>query len=129
MIALDTNILVRYLVQDDPVQADRAVRLFENELSSAESGFISLPVLCEMLWTLRSRYSRNPEQLRAIVAGLLKSREIVVDQADLVQAALIHREIGLTDAIIHELGRRSGCERTVTFDRDFAKLEGVELLA
>lgn len=71
MIALDTNILVRYLTQDDQVQAARATRLIEEELSAARPGFILVPVLCEMLWTLRSRYRRGADELAAIVSGML----------------------------------------------------------
>ena len=129
MIALDTNILVRYLTEDDPVQSGLASELIDTRLSGANPGFVSIPVLCEMLWTLRSRYGRSQHQLRAIAAELLNSARIVVDEAAVVQLALALPSAEVTDAIIHEIGRARGCEGTLTLDQDFARLEGVELLS
>lgn len=128
MIALDTNILVRYLTQDDPILSSRAVIFIEEELSAGRPGFISVPVLCELLWTLRSSYGQAVPELRAVVAGLLKAERFVVDAAAAVEEAL-RSAADPSDAIIHELGRLRGCTQTVTFDRKFARIDGVELLA
>lgn len=129
MIALDTNILVRYLTADDPEQFELASELIERRLAIEDGGFVSIPVLCEMLWTLRSRYGRSQHQLRAIVVELLESANIVVDEAPVVRSALALPSIEVTDAIIHQIGLARGCEGTVTLDQDFARMEGVELLA
>ncbi|GLI93545.1 PIN domain-containing protein [Methylocystis echinoides] len=128
MIALDTNVLVRYLTQDDARQAEMATRFIEVELSPRRPGFLSAVVLCEILWVLEGCYGLDRVGLVTIVEGLLSSRQIVVENAVAVKAALRHDSADLSDAIIHEIGRARHCQRTVTFDRKFARLDGVELL-
>jgi predicted nucleic-acid-binding protein len=128
VIALDTNVLVRYLAQDDPAQAQTATRFIEERLMADDPGFISTVVLCEIVWVLETCYQVATAEVAAIVKQLLDTRQIVVDEANAVRAALNHSSVDLVDAIIHELGRSRGCQATVTFDRKFARLEGVELL-
>ena len=129
MIALDTNVLIRYLAQDDPAQSDRATHFIESELSGSEPGFVSIPVLCEMLWTLRSKYGRDQQELAKILFHMLQTEQFVIDQAAIVTEALRQAPVEITDSIIHELGKARGCRRTVTFDPAFARSDGVELLA
>jgi predicted nucleic-acid-binding protein len=129
MIALDTNVLVRYLAQDDPDQAKAATRFIEQRLTPRAPGFVSAVVLCEVVWVLLDCYDVKRAGIVSIIEGLLGSREIVLDGASAVRAALAHSNIDLVDAIIHEIGRARRCEKTVTFDRKFARLEGVELLS
>lgn len=128
MIALDTNVLVRYLAQDDLRQAKAATRLIEERLTPRTPGFVSAVVVCEVIWVLEDCYDATRAKIVSIIETLLDSRTIVVDGASAVRAALAHEKIELADAIIHELGRARRCEKTVTFDRRFARLEGVELL-
>jgi predicted nucleic-acid-binding protein len=128
MIALDTNILVRYLTQDDPAQARAATRFIESELSARRPGFVSSIVLCEIIWVLEECYHVERAELSGIVEGLLSSRELLVEHAAAARAALAHAGADLSDAIIHEIGRARRCETTVTFDKKFARLDGVELL-
>ena len=129
MIALDTNVLIRYLVQDDSTQSVRATQLIEEELSDSEPGFVSILVLCEMLWTLRSKYGRDQQELATILFHMLQTEQFVIDQPAIVTEALRQAPVEITDSIIHELGKARGCRHTVTFDRDFSRSDGVELLA
>ena len=128
MIAIDTDVLVRYLTQDDRAQAPLATALFEGRLSAAEPGFVSLIVLCEMIHVLERLYDRSRDEIAAILEGLMESAQIVVDEADIVRAALAYPNIALSDAIVQAIARDRGCTQTLTFDRNFSRLPGVELL-
>ena len=128
MIALDTNILVRYLVEDDARQARLARELIEDRLTESEPGFISLPVLCEIVWALRHVYHRSRADVARAVGLLLQARQIKIEEQALVGRALQHEASDIADALIHEVGQAAGCVKTMTFDRSFARLNGVELL-
>ena len=127
MIALDTNILVRYLVEDDPVQA-RAARQLIEELTYEEPGFVSLVVLCELSWSLHHTYRHSHERIAATIGAFLETRQLEIEAPDIVARALDTASPDIPDALIHEIGKASGCSRTLTFDRKFARIEGVELL-
>ena len=128
MIAIDTDVLVRYLTQDDRAQAPLATALFEGRLSAAEPGFVSLIVLCEMIHVLERLYDRSRDEIAMIIEGLIESAQIVVDEADVVRTALAYPNIALSDAIVQAVARDRGCVQTLTFDRNFSRLPGVELL-
>jgi predicted nucleic-acid-binding protein len=124
MIGLDTNVLVRYLTQDDPKQSARATRVLEKEVSESVPGFIGVVVLVETVWVLQRLYSASAEEIRATVADLLSSRSIVVENREVVARALtIAGEIscGFADAIIAAAALTAGCSKTVTFDRGAAR--------
>ena len=130
MIGLDTNVLVRYLAQDDAVQSARATRLIERELSEREPGYISLVVLVEACWVLRLLYGATASDVRETVRDLLDARQLSVEQRAAVTRALqrLGDEAGdIADALIGECASEAGCERTVTFDKAAAKL-GMVLL-
>ncbi len=128
MIALDTNVILRYLVQDDAEQSAAATRLFERRLSTAEPGFVSLIVVCEVVWTLTSAYRQTRAAIAEALTLLIAAKEIEVEFSDIVSQALGDRPTGIVDAIIHRRGLARGCETTLTFDRKFAQLKGVKLL-
>jgi predicted nucleic-acid-binding protein len=130
MVGLDTNVLVRYLAQDDAAQSARATRLVERELSEREPGYIGLVVLVETCWVLRRLYRATPDEVRQVVRDLLAARQLVVEQRALVARALgqLGDKAGdLADALIAEGAVEAGCARTVTFDRKGTRL-GMELL-
>jgi len=135
MIGLDTNVLVRYLAQDDPVQAARATRLIETELSAAQPGFISVVVLVELCWVLKRLYAATRQELLDTVADLLAGVQFHVDQRDVVQATLRYlrespgSKVDLPDVLIAQLALACGCEQTVTFDHKAARAAGMSLLA
>jgi len=129
MIGLDTNVLVRYLVQDDPAQTARATRLIERELSDSEPGFVSLVVLMETCWVLKRIYGATKDEQRAMARGILETRQLVVEARATVNRAIDKAESGeFADALIAEIAREAGCSRVVTFDRRAIKV-GMALLA
>ena len=130
MIGLDTNVLVRYVVQDDPVQAALANQLIES-LSVEQPGFIAVPVVLELVWVLQSCYSAPREQLAQVIEGLLRARELLVEHADAVALAVRQFQGGnadFADCLIAAIARQNGCERTMTFDRAAARSVGMSLL-
>ena len=128
MIGLDTNVVVRYLVQDDPDQSAAASALIE-DLTETNPGYISLVTVVELYWVLRRSYEVKPDRCTEILEGLLEARELRVGQDDVVRAALRDADgLDFADAVIAELGRAAGCEHTVTFDRRAAHGRAVQLL-
>jgi predicted nucleic-acid-binding protein len=130
MIGLDTNLLVRYVTQDDAVQSPLVTRLFES-LTPEEPGFISLVALIEMVWVLRSFYDASRSQIEQVVEMLLRARGVIVEQRALVWMALHAYSRGnadFGDYLIECSGREAGCEYTLTFDRDAANTAGMKPL-
>ena len=131
MTGLDTNVVVRYLAQDDPKQSAAAGKLFERVLTQDDPGFVSAIVLCEIAWVLAECYGAGRERIRAAIEGLLAAKQIAVEAPDTVRKALrAWGESGadFADALIGEVAATHGAARTVTFDRAAAKLPGFELL-
>lgn len=135
MIGLDTNVLVRYLAQDDAKQAARATRLIERELTVAEPGFISLVVLAELCWVLTRLYSASQDEVRETVEGLLGTPQFHLQQREAVQAAVQRSKAGkasatgFVDVLIAQIAEGGGCSRTVTFDKAAVRGAGMVLLA
>jgi len=129
MIGLDSNVLVRYLTQDDPFQSARATRLIERQLSEKAPGFISLIVLVELWWVLKRLYRATDAELRQTVQDLLDTRQFVVEQRGAVIQAVKKLDAAgdIADSLIVELARAAGCERVVTFDKVATRV-GMELL-
>jgi predicted nucleic-acid-binding protein len=130
MIGLDTNVLVRYLAQDEATQSARATRLIEQELCEREPGFIGLVVLVESCWVLKRLYGATVDELRETVRDLLDTRQFVIEQRTVVLRAVARLGDGsgdLADALIAEGAAEAGCGRVVTFDRLGVRL-GMELL-
>ena len=129
MIGFDTNVLVRYIMQDDAKQAALASRLVESLGDSA--GFIPLVVIAELSWVLASAYSLNRGQIAEALEGVLRSKEWVVEKADVVWQAVRLFQSGsadFADCLIFRSAAAAGCEKTMTFDRDAAKSGGMTLL-
>lgn len=129
MIGLDTNVVVRYLVQDDPDQSAAASALIE-DLTETDPGYLSLVTVVELYWVLRRAYRVGVGRCVELVEGLLDARELRVDQDAVVRAALTDNRDGLdfADAVIAELGRVAGCDHTVTFDQRAARDGAMQLL-
>ena len=127
MIALDTNVLVRYLVGDDAKQAAVAKDIVEDALTPSAPGFVSVVVLVELGWVLTRVYGCPTDRVASIFAELIASPTLVVEQATAVAAAIALPHDDLADNLLHEIGKARGCSRTVTFDRKFSRLPGVEL--
>lgn len=129
MIGLDTNVVVRYLIQDEPDQAAAASAVIE-ALTEKDPGFLSLVTVVELHWVLRRAYKVNADRCADLIEGLLNARELRVDQDSVVRSALAGSRDGqdFADAAIAELGRIAGCDHTVTFDRRAAAAITMRLL-
>jgi len=131
MIGLDTNVLVRYIMQDDLKQSPLATRLIESR--SVESrGFVPLVSVVELFWVMSSAYELDRGQLIAALEGLLRTKELVVERAEIVWKALRifqTANVDFADCLIERSAAAAGCEKTMTFDRGAAKIAGMTLLA
>jgi predicted nucleic-acid-binding protein len=127
MIGLDTNVLVRYLTQDDPVQSVRATELLEHRLSEGNPGFISTVVIAETSWVLQRAYRFTAAETAAAIERLLAANVLVVESEQEVYSAMIALRNGLgsfADALIAAIGSRENCSHTATFDRKALRLPG-----
>lgn len=130
MIAIDTNVLVRFLTQDEPDQAAAASTVLRG-LTPAEPGFISREVMVELVWVLERAYGHGRAEVSAAIEGLLAAIEIEIEAADDVGSAVFrYRDdgFGFADLMIAAAARRAGATSLVTFDRKAARLPGVDLL-
>lgn len=130
MIALDTNVLVRFLVQDDPEQARIANTVFD-QLTDVTPGFVSREVLVELVWVLERAYGYLRTDIATALDGLLSALELVIEAADDVgQAVERYRNegFGFADLMIASAAKRAGASELVTFDRKAARLPDVRLL-
>jgi predicted nucleic-acid-binding protein len=130
MIGIDTNVLVRYLMQDEPTQASLANAFFDR-LTAEQSGFVSTVTLVETCWLLRSAYGSKPADLARVVEGLLQARELTVEAPAVVRRALDLTADGLElpDTLVVASGERAGCSHTVTCDAKDARSGLMQLLA
>jgi predicted nucleic-acid-binding protein len=130
MIGLDSNVIIRYVTQDDPVQSAAATQVFES-FTPEMPGFVPVVVLIETVWVLRSFYNASREQIKRIIEDLLRSRGVVVERSDLIWTALGAYSRGnadFGDYLIERSAHSAGCEYTLTFDRDAANSAGMKLL-
>lgn len=130
MIGLDTNVLVRFLTQDDPRQAVLANRLLDG-LSVDNPGFVAREVLVELVWVLERAYRLPRARTAEALLALLAAAELEVEAADDVGRTLgPYRDDGFdfADLMIAAASRRAGCGSLVTFDRKAARVAGLELL-
>jgi predicted nucleic-acid-binding protein len=123
MIGIDTNVIVRYLMQDDDEMGARAMQIFDELLSERAPGFVSVVAVAEVVWTLRSSYRVSKAMIASVIESLLASTSLVVEREEEVFLAMVALQEGFgefADALIGALGRRAGCSHTITFDRDAA---------
>lgn len=131
MIGLDTNVLVRYIMQDDPKQSAKATVLIES-LDAEQPGFISVVSIIELYWVLTSCYGVTNHQVKQALDVLLRTKQIIVDRADQVMRALRVFEAGkadFADCLIERTASSAGCEQTMTFDVNAAKYAGMKLIS
>ena len=126
MLAVDTNVLVRLLARDDAKQAAAADQVV------AKGAWVSHLVLAEAVWVLDAVYARPPKQLIAALELLLLHESLVVQDADVVTAALAQFRakpaLGFSDCLVLETARNAGHLPLVTFDKLLAKLAGAQKL-
>ena len=130
MIGLDTNILVRFLTHDDPVQTPAAIKLM-GSFSADSPGFVSLVVIAELSWVLKSLYNLEKVELELILEDLLRSDALLVERSEIAWQALRKFKTGnagFADCLIERCGDASECLYTLTFDEKAAAGTGMRLL-
>jgi predicted nucleic-acid-binding protein len=131
MIALDTNVLVRFLTQDDPDQGRVASDLIGG-LTEQNPGFVAREVLVELVWVLERSYRYERADIARVLEGLLSASELDIEEGDSVGAILQLYEgkgFGFSDLMIRQAARRAGAAALKTFDRKAARLDGVEWIS
>ena len=126
MIGLDTNVLVRYLVQDHPQQSRKAARLIEQHCTEESPGYISQLVLAELCWVLARGYGYEKSVIVELLNHLLVTKELKIERTQDAWAALQQFKTGSADYADYLIGQShysAGCETTYSFDRKAAKSE------
>ncbi|MFT3931272.1 MAG: type II toxin-antitoxin system VapC family toxin [Spongiibacteraceae bacterium] len=129
MIGLDTNVLARYIVEDDEKQARIATRLIDN-CPADDPAFVSHLVLVELTWVLSSCYDADKNAVVAVIEQLLQTKQLMVERGETVWHALDDYKkssADFSDCLLNRINQEAGCLTTVTFDKNAAKLAGMEL--
>lgn len=130
MIGLDTNILVRYFAQDDPVQSPKATSCIES-LTQDSPGLVSTTALVEMFWVLRSCYGMPKDEILLLLEGMLRTKSLIVQQSATVWKSVLafrRSNADFEDCLIQASCEDSGCKYTLTFDQSAVKTAGMRLL-
>lgn len=131
MIGLDTNVLIRYLTQDDPIQSAKATEILERRLTLKNPGFVSVVAMVETVWVLDRAYGLTAQEIATAVERLLQVEVLTIENEQEVFTAMVALKQGrgsFADALIAELGARAGCTGTLTFDRKAIRLPSFELV-
>jgi len=131
MIGLDTNVLVRYLVQDDPDQARRATAVIEGASSRGDVLYLAVITLCELVWVLESAYDRPRAEIASALEQIVRTGGFTVEHADLVREAIdVYRSTSadFADALVGRLNEAAGCTKTLTFDRGLKRVPQFQVL-
>jgi len=127
VIGLDTNLLLRSILDDDREQFLRATKYIAAHCSAAEPGFVNRIVVCELAWTLERSYRISRETIADAMAGLLASVDLTIEDAEEIRGLLpAYRAgtVGFVDLLLARLNLRQGCSATAAFDRKAARIEG-----
>jgi predicted nucleic-acid-binding protein len=131
MIGLDTNILVRYFTEDDPVQSRRAKDCIESRLTEDHPGFVSLVTIVELVWVLGGAYGMIDGAIATVVERMLQATTLVLQSEQQVFEAMIALKTSkgeFADALIGALASHAGCGSTLTLDKKAARLPTLQLL-
>ncbi len=131
MKAVDTNVLVRYLVKDDAGQYRAAAAFFDAASKSGMTVRIDAIVLCELIWVLRSSYEYSRDELAELIERLLTTEELEIEDSDSAWLALEDyraTRADFADCLIGRRNLRAGCDTTVSFDGRLKDLESSALL-
>ena len=132
MIGLDTNIVLRYLLQDDAKQTAQVNHIVEEELGPHNPGFLSLPTILELVWVLRSVFKQNPAQIAIHLEHLLGAESLLLQNEQEVFEAMYALKQGtgeFEDALIAAVNRWAGCSHTYTFDKRASRLPDFQVVS
>jgi predicted nucleic-acid-binding protein len=127
MLGIDTNVLVRYLTRDGQSQYERARRLIDREVAKGKPVLVSLLVLLETEWVLRSRYEMGKTDMLLALSALLDTADLAFEDEPSVEAAVYSWKdatADFADCLIEARNRRLGCRATATFDSKALRLAG-----
>ncbi|MGA8872218.1 MAG: type II toxin-antitoxin system VapC family toxin [Candidatus Acidiferrales bacterium] len=130
MVGLDTNILIRYLTQDDPIQSAKATEIIERRLTEQNPGFVSVVAMAEIVWVLDRAYGLPDREIVAAIERMLQADVLLVESEQEVFTAMTMLKQGrgsFADALIANLGTRAGCLHTLSFDEKALRLPGFRL--
>ena len=130
MIGLDTNVLVRYLAQDDAKQSARATKLIHS-FTTEKPGFVTLVSLIEIVWVMQSCYQATKPEVVAILDTLLRTQELLVENAETAIKALklfAASKADFSDCLIERSAHKAGCTYSASFDANAVKTAGFRLL-
>ncbi len=125
MIGLDTNVVVRFVVEDDDEQTLKATKLIEDAVEAGDALYVSEVVLCEVVWVLGRVYRLTEEELVDILRALVQARELDIGSREGVRRALdafMGGKGDFPDYLIRELALGAGCDRIATFDKALLEL-------
>jgi|SRR5579872_2244496 len=131
MIGLDTNVLVRYIVQDDLKQSQTATDFIQKNCSMASPGFINSLVLCELVWVLESAYEYSRDDIAKVIEKILRTRQFQIHEPEFMWSSLQkykEKIADFSDCYIASINAQAGCKHTVTFDKKAARLKNMFLL-
>jgi predicted nucleic-acid-binding protein len=121
MIGLDTNILVRYLTQDDPAQSRKANAEIEKGLAGGHTFYIADIVLCELVWVLETAYGYDRREIVLVLENILRTKQFQFANKDLLWKSLADyrtKKGDFADHLIGQAGHKAGCRETLTFDAE-----------
>ncbi len=124
MIGLDTKVLIRFIVQDDPSQSVKAEKFISAKIDTDSPGYVNAVVLCEVIWVLKRAYHYDKPVIISILRQLLNTQELMIEQSDAARQALASFATGdadFSDYYIAAMNRLAGCKYTATFDRQAGK--------
>ena len=119
MIGIDTNVIVRYIVQDDPKQAKAATKLIEQSCSPDNPGFINQIVMCEIVWVLKRNYKLDKASICQVIEQIIRTDRIVIEDIQLVWKALEtfkETKADFADCLLGQRNLQAGCRYTATLD-------------
>ena len=131
MIGLDTNVLVRYLTQDDAAQAEKADAIIGSAVARGQRCVIDPVVLCELVWVLRDAYNTTKGEIVTTLDRMLATQQFEITDKDRIREALDAYRTGRADFADYLIGvanRHAGCAETVTFDRQLRGAAGFRVL-
>ena len=130
MIGLDTHVLVRYIMQDDPRQSRKATAIVES-LEGVGSAYITLVSMVELVWVLTASFDLTRAQVSQALDGIIRTKQFKIENADQVIRALRVFKLGksdFADCLIERSANSAGCVKTITFDVEAAKHAGMTLI-
>jgi predicted nucleic-acid-binding protein len=132
LIEIDTNILVRYITQDDEIQSGIATEFIENYCSNGNKVFINHLVICELVWVLKKCYKLSKPKIINVIQHILQISQFSIETPQIIWQALTDYKKGSADFADYVVGRTNifnNCEETITFDKKASKSKGFSLLS